>query len=240
MAIIVAGHSHAAALGLKVPDESVSELIRLGDGPVELLGVRHGPLPPPVLMERIIELSAGSDLVLLWQGNYHNSRFLFSSGTPFDFVLSSEPELPVDPQVRLIPESLLMEALALEIRQIQGAVERFLAAQAQRKIALVCPPPPKDDEAYLRQHALREPAFDAFRELPLIAAPIRAKIWKLFARMHQDLCSKMGLRFIPAVPAAISEQGFLLPEYWEKDATHANALYGQRLLEHLQQQLKDQ
>jgi hypothetical protein len=51
-------------------------------------------------------------------------------------------------------------------------------------------------------------------------------------RAHAQMAEKLGAAFLPLPPGCQDPDGFLAPEY-AADITHANAKFGELLLEHI-------
>ena len=62
---------------------------------------------------------------------------------------------------------------------------------------------------------------------------MRYKLWRLHAAILQEACQTLGITFLPAPPESLTK-GFLLPEFYA-NATHANGLYGAKLITQVKQ-----
>jgi hypothetical protein len=47
----------------------------------------------------------------------------------------------------------------------------------------------------------------------------------------------LGVDFVPPPAEAVDAAGFLKPQYWTRDPTHANHLYGRLLMKQIKEQL---
>src|SRR5436853_3065441 len=97
--IIIAGHSHATALGvlLRSP-ENPNRLVPLASEAPEFVGFTGAWPRDAAFWEGLVRQAAKRDVVLVWMGAQHLTQFLFAAVPPFDFVLAEAPELPIDPQ----------------------------------------------------------------------------------------------------------------------------------------------
>jgi hypothetical protein len=51
--------------------------------------------------------------------------------------------------------------------------------------------------------------------------------------LYKEQAEADGAEFIAVPIAATDKHGYLRPEFWEHDATHANPAYGQMVIDHL-------
>jgi hypothetical protein len=121
---------------------------------------------------------------------------------------------------------------------MRGVYERRLLAirnATNCRVYQLAPPPPKKDTDFI----LRKPKA-VFVELGILEhgvspASLRLKLWKLQLRVMQRLCQEWGTQYLPVPSGAESPDGFLKPEYYAPDETHANASYGELVLRQLEQ-----
>lgn len=164
-------------------------------------------------------------------GNVHNGFALIRHPRPFDFLLSDEEGLPLDPDAEPLSEALvravLDEALArdrVRLREIKRVAGDFVQLES---------PPPVADNAYVAAAA------DAyFRDRGLAtqgvaSAGLRYKMWRLHSRIIAGYCTELGVRFLPAPGETRDDQGFLRADF-SGDATHGNAAYGEAVIRALE------
>ena len=65
-------------------------------------------------------------------------------------------------------------------------------------------------------------------------AATRLKLWKLEMRVLAYLCAEWTIQLLLPPAEAQTAEGFLKPEYYANDATHANAAYGELVLRQLE------
>lgn len=165
-------------------------------------------------------------------GNVHNALSLLAHPRPFDFLLSGEPSLPVDPDAEPIAETLVTAAL-----QAARATDRrrlALLAEIAGPFVHLESPPPVADTAWVATQA-----DSYFRgkggEVPTIApAALRHRIWRLHSRIVRAEVAALGGRFLPVPPEALDAGGFLDAAF-AADATHGNAAYGEAVIASLEQ-----
>ena len=64
-------------------------------------------------------------------------------------------------------------------------------------------------------------------------ALLRFKLWRLHSGLYREACAALGVEFLP-VPLEMQDvEGMLVPQAWNPDPTHVNALYGQHVLARL-------
>ena len=121
--IVIAGHSHSVCFGLPHAKQEGVRLVELRQDPL-IFGV-EAPWPRPTdFTEQVCALAKGKKLLLSYSGW---SKLLFAPDPLFDFVSSHFPSLPLDPEARLLPESLVLnhDDLRLYPRWINNAFRLF-------------------------------------------------------------------------------------------------------------------
>jgi hypothetical protein len=242
--ILVAGESHTAALfGQAFPEALAGTEIRL----VSICGGRMcgllGPWPrSQEYWDEVIRLSPRRTVVLAIGGNEHNSLFLLASGTPFDFVSSDFSDQPIQDNVLIIPERLVR----MRFDRAQSCYNAFmieLSRSGASKVVVLGSPPPKNNDDELRRLIQNEYYFSSrirtpYNHLQFTPPPIRLKLWSAVQDSLAELASRHGAAFLSAPASASDEEGFLKPEFWAQDATHANSVYGALMLTNIEQFLK--
>ena len=237
---ILAGHSHAMALGAKFgPADAVSSLDRLPGFSADVLAL-SGPFPPQEPhWDLLVQSAANSTVFLLWQGNQHLARFLFATGPPFDFFIATQPDRAVHPDAVIVPESAVRDVMRAGFDGLSPLLDRLNAVAGCNPVVVGTPPPKGDDDKLRR--LLVEPHFmrEAERQglsvetAPLISATIRLKLWLVMQEVLYEIANRHGRPFVPVPEEAFDEQGFLKEEFWLPDVTHANLRYGDLMWKHL-------
>lgn len=149
----------------------------------------------------------------------------------FDFVLPSEPELPLDPRAEILPamavrqilESMMAEYLALmnEVLQVSGGPMFHIE-----------PPPPSADS----QRMYADVPWVMFPDRCQEVAPAhsRYKLWRLHSQILERWCTAAGVTFLKAPQQAIDAAGFMRDSYYG-DGAHANTTYGELVLAQMRQ-----
>jgi hypothetical protein len=144
---IAFGHSHIVAFAKGAYEYQASDLT--GEAPrIEgrfvylydpfynpvLQGPLEAPQLNPKLSAQLPKLSAQLTelpwdfVVLVCGGNEHNVLGIVRNKRPFDFVLSSEPDLPLQPGHELVPEALIREVLKYYMADSLQTMRTFRAA----------------------------------------------------------------------------------------------------------------
>ncbi len=149
---------------------------------------------------------------------------------PFDFVLPSEPGLPLDPGAELIPSSAVASILRKIARPWIGLMHE-LARLGDGPIYQVEPPPPNEDSEQIAKTVLRNLFPGMSREVT--PAHLRYKLWRLHSELISEVCLPLGIQFVPVPPSVQTPDGYLLPEY-RGDGAHGNSAYGSILIDYME------
>ncbi len=162
-------------------------------------------------------------VLLVCGGNEHNVLGIVGNKRPFDFVLSSAPDLPLQPGYELVPEALVREVLMSFMEESLQAMSAFRAATSLPVMQLE-PPPPLPNRRVLAYPS----EFVRSRVFRKNIAPelIRHKLWRLESKIYGEFCEAAGIDYLPAPAGMVAPTGMLAEEGWGADATHANARYG--------------
>lgn len=226
--VCVFGHSHVWSVR-RVIDAPIAEGFRF-EAPVcgtqELPGqliyqdARRRPRLNAVLASLLNRLSPSPDLWLLSmvQGNYYNQLGMLTSGVPFDFVLPTAPDLPLDAHAVNLPFGAIRDALEAQMAGMSAYMDRLIATRFAPRILIAgVSPPPRDSAVF-------KPMLEEKGLMPELSSPyVRLKLWRLQNDILEEMCQARGLAYISgAIPETQDREGFLSPEY-VKDAVHSNA-----------------
>lgn len=251
--LVLAGYSHIYSLiGIADTTLGFAAATEFRVDPVDGipgLWMGHGEWPrTDAYWERLQAFASREDefaIGLSYRGNEHLARFLLQREMPIDFFSSEFPDLPIDPEAQLIPE-MMAEALFSPFYEPLAETVRNLRSTG-RRVVLIGTPPPKGDDAFLRQMIANEEHFVRICEMQSIPVDeveftrlsTRVKLWGVIQAIIRQGALAGGGSFLPAPRLAIEEDGSLRREYWNTDCTHANCAYGrlvlQDLLDHLGQ-----
>ena len=234
---LIAGHSHIRIMGFPLAtDDGVTRVVDTIDP--RFCGLA-GQWPRDTnYVEELVKAAPNRIVFLIWTGNQHLAEFLFQPDVPFDFVVSSQADLPVDHHVELLPESIL-RAVFHDFEKLEDLLPRLKAQSGCRPI--VCgTPPPKPDNTFLMDIMSKEAAWvslarhrglDPFA-IPLSAPMLRLKLWILIQNRLAEIAAFANVEFDPVPEGAQSHDQFLAEEFWGVDATHAWGRFGDLTREH--------
>jgi hypothetical protein len=203
-----------------------------------------GNFANPGYWEAAIALAKTFRTAVSFRGDQHVVHFVFLD-EPFDFALASHPELVVDPGVELVPELQVREVFQSSMDHLEMILTRMMDTGGQRPIILGTPPPKGDNEAIRRGMQLHAEVFTKlapdhgldFEQAQLAPPYLRLKLWWLLQRMMRETAERLAVEFWPVNASAMTEEGYLRPEYWGADALHANAAYGALMLDEYEKRL---
>ena len=210
-------HGHEAAL-----DFQVFRLAKLKNGKP------FGDIPLDKACKQVSNLGPDALVVCAFGGNQHSVLSLVQQPRPFDFTLPGEP-FSLAPGAELIPfhaiRMLLAGSLTAEFSKVMALQEA-----AHGPVVQLPPPPPKADEAHILRSVETYFVEQGLTRHGVTPAAIRLKVWRVQIMILRELCGKAGVILLPNPPETLTPDGFLAPEFYAKDATHANRRYGQSVL----------
>jgi hypothetical protein len=240
--LIIAGHSHSLAL-IGPPLTEGHPYLAPVEGHDGIFGL-HGPWPRTEnYWSALISYAPGNSIAVIWGGNEHNERFLIEQPLRFDFVPRRLQSLSVEEDAVIVPEALVRAWFQLRLHGLHDMLAN-LKAQPYSRIALVGTPPPKGDNERLRGFlttefaAYHNPSGLTMDQVRLTSPTLRLKLWNVLQEFYQEQAERGGVEFIPVPDIVTDEAGFLKPEFWLADLTHANRAYGKVMLNHLEESFR--
>lgn len=238
--ILGLGHSHIVAIA-KGCYELQHEGFQLGGAPlVSRFLYLYDPELTPTLAEeadssrlnprlcRIIEEERPDGIVLSVGGNEHIALSVMQPKERFDFILGAEPELDLEPGTAVLPEAAIRETLRDKMAPTLATIE---AIRKETGAPIVClePPPPLPNSRIVQcpQEFFRR----SFDPRTLSTDVFRYKMWRTQSALYREICKRENIHFV-AVPAEfLAPSGMLAEHVWGADASHANALFGRRMIQ---------
>jgi hypothetical protein len=232
---IAFGHSHIVAFAKGAYEYEATELPaeapRIQSQFIYLYDPAYNPIlqgPPEaaVLNPKLNEHLADTDwdfVVLVCGGNEHNVLGIVRNKRPFDFVLNSEPDLPLQPGYELVPEALIREVLKNYMAEPLRTMRAFRAATSLPLVQLE-PPPPLPNRRVLAYP--RELLRASLLRKNIAPELIRHKLWRLESEIYCKFCDEAGIAYLRAPASMVDANGMLAEAGWGADATHANPRYG--------------
>ena len=139
---IIAGHSHTVCLGVQnVSDDGSPKLLDLTNGDLRFQGL--AVFLHPSYWERLAQLAAGRKVALFWSGNQHLSYYLFASPPLFDFFLSRRPDMPVEANTHIVPETAVRARFSPTFEGLHHVIMYLKAANPDCQPVICGTPPPK-------------------------------------------------------------------------------------------------
>ena len=229
--LILAGHSHLEAISGRHLISERCEAVAAPRGNGTLIMV--GPWPrDTTYWDTLADLGTGANVAILWEGNEHNMCYFFEAEAPFDFLSTHVATL--NPTAHIISKAAIRQRFQeISVNELDVALTR-LVSRGLNRIALVGTPPPKRDNEALRGVLRNEIFFvrlatalgQSVDTITITDPFVRLKLWYLLQDMRADEARKRGLMFIPVPTETQDADGFLKPEFWGPDVSHANEAYG--------------
>ena len=234
--IIIIGESHSQA-----PLVAMRAKIELPKG-VDLVihrltKIKNGKLIGSIAFKDTLVLCSTLDkddlVISTIGGNQHAALSLIQHPQPFDTV-GNNGELPEPSESgapEIVPRNALKAIFETSFRTNDG--KRILAianAGPQRTVHLMAPPP-KDDVAHILRKVEADFAAKGIMEKGVSPAPMRLRIWNIQNEVRGAVLAEGGVDLLPPPDGTMDEAGFLKPEYYASDATHANEKYGMKIIQ---------
>ncbi|HEX2873516.1 MAG TPA: hypothetical protein VHP33_19795 [Polyangiaceae bacterium] len=233
--VLVVGDSHTQALA-KAHGARAGRQLKSDDVLFEINWLAkpdnsRGDLPFADALDRAASLGPDDVLVISVAGALHNGIGLLRHEKPFDFFTRDDETMTPAEGCVVVPENALWDTfkiMAEPNKKITG-----LRAKARCPAYHLATPPPKEDNDFIMARVTRY-RDRLVAEAGVNAAATRLKLWKLEMRVLAHLCDQWSIRLLLPPAEAQTAEGFLKPEYWANDATHANAAYGELVLRQLE------
>ena len=167
-------------------------------------------------------------------GNQHAVFSTIQHPTPFDFFEQGNDSVASDDTVQIIPKRMLASIFDAGIRNGDGQQLSALRGATKARVFHLVPPPPKENNAHILSYHETKFAEDDIVSLGVSPPALRLKFWKLQASILGQFCGENAIEIIYPIAAALTPDGYLSPDYYANDATHANGRYGELVLQHLE------
>jgi hypothetical protein len=185
---------------------------------------------------KLIRHIGPKDVVLsMIGGNQHAVFSTIRHPQPFDFIMPGDGA--ASPGVELVPFRALNEIFDSGIRRGDGESLRAIRAATSAQVIHIIPPPPKADNAFIERYHESVFAKQGIASSGVSSPQLRLKFWTLQTRILEKLCAELDIEVMLPPQGAVDENGFLISDYFAKDATHANADYGELLLREIEARL---
>jgi len=196
-----------------------------------LLDPPYARNPEPVYAQELADLLKTEPQVCVFMfcaGSEHVRFGLINQPRPFDFIA---PDRPDDPLVadEVVPYDMMRDLTR------PGIVTKIIAdirQAAPLPLVQLSPPPPIRDAAFIRGKVTDAAMAADLARWGVAPAAFRARVWRVCMATLREVCEANDVAFLPA-PAAAVDDDFCLAERFASDFVHANAGYGDLLLDQL-------
>ncbi|HSW07413.1 hypothetical protein [Aquabacterium sp.] len=228
---LIIGDSHVVAIQRALQEEAAtapetSALRRTKDKN----GVTIGDIAYEAFLERATGLAPGELVVSALGGQQHSLIGLVQHPQAFDFHCAERPDLPALAGHEIIPYAAMHALMTARVLAHEGQLLPQLPRRTRATVLHLAPPPPKEDAEYILQRPDSALVRQGITIRGVTPASIRLKLWTLQVRVLRELCPLWGVTLLPVPADCQTAGGFLRPALYGADATHANSLFGRRLL----------
>lgn len=235
--IMLFGDSHSYAMQRAAERRTKKRL----DVPVEihrLLKQKNDVVIGDTSLEQFVDkirgLAADDAVISMIGGNQHAVFSTIQHPRPFDFIEPSRPNWLPAAGSELIPYAALHGNFTDGITRGDGKSIKALRDATVAHVVHVLPPPPKRDTAHILSHHESRFAEDGIAQFGVSSAELRMKCWILQKDVLVQFCRQIDVEVMFPPDEACDADGFLLPDYYANDATHANPSYGELIMQKLE------
>ncbi len=223
--LVIAGQTHLQSyLPAGTPPADGPADVRFGDALV-----LDGPLPrDEAYWTQVAKAARDGTVAIVWGGDQHDI-FLVERQPPLDFVLSTAPDLPLDPRASYVSESQLRAVFAPSFTGLAELIGTLRRAGARVLVAGTTPPL-ADTESRLAR-AVRDPRLAELVDdgtTAMTSAFTMQKLWSLVQTMTAEIAEGAGARFVPVPDRLRSADGFL-PDRFQGEALYPNDAFGKEM-----------
>jgi hypothetical protein len=193
-------------------------------------GRTGGDLSHSQLLDFAAELQINDVLVFSIGGNQNHLLALVQHPIPFDVfttdMIGPEANRHYIPYYQIY--DVYLHFLTTDVSRMTE-----LKQAANCSVFMALPPPPKENNIFLLEHAGDTFIRFGVRDLGVSEPALRLKMYKIQCDIISRISSDSSISVIPPPAECVTASGYLKPEYYAKDATHANTDYGHAMLKHL-------
>lgn len=235
--VLIVGDSHVDALkqALAQPEAEMPAWRAIRLSKIKN-GKPFGDMPLDDILGIIRGLGRGDLVVCAIGGNQHQILSLIQHRRPFDLALPGEAFTP-GPGHEIIPFRAMYDLFEAGFRSGDFLRIEALRSAAPCDVVQLAPPPPKADEDHILRSIETYFAEQGLQERGVTDAAIRLKVWRVQMMVLAALCGPIGVAVFPNPPETLTPEGFLAPDFYARDATHANAAYGARVIRQIEAHL---
>lgn len=191
-------------------------------------GKKLGDMALEEFLKLAAELSPRDVVLSMIGGNQHAVFSTIQHPQAYDFF-APEGAAP-DGQTEIIPYRVVADVFEHGLRKGDGKSLEALREATRAHVIHVIPPPPKADNAFIEQNHETLFAQNNLEEHGVSPPALRMKYWKLQTRILAQICEELRIEVMMPPSVTVGTDGFLRPEFYAQDATHANYQYGEKLM----------
>lgn len=236
---LLLGHSHTVAVRLAMEEDNK------GEPWLDICTIAREKLQPEVQRKKTgfelhpglkarINAKAYQSLVLSIGGGPHIFLGLPQSPEPFDFILPSEPDLPLQQNARILPYDSVV-ALIHSRNQQHWPTFKALRANFEGPIFHLDYPPPVPGKWALRHPLKFAKIFDEQGVSPL---SLRYKLWRVNLASMAEILSASSVQRLEVPADMLDSDGAMAHKALYRDPVHANGKYGRAVIQQLETTLR--
>lgn len=233
--ILIFGDSHTDALVRAIKargDSPATSAITAWRLRKEKNGKQIGDMSLEEFLKRTKWLQPRDIIFSMVGGNQHAILSTIQHEVAFDFC--SEGMEPASATVHMIPNRAIKEYLSAGVYGRDGQMLRAMRNATRARIVHIVPPPPKKDAEHILRHQETHFSEGNIAQLGVSDALLRKKAWDLQATILKELCRELEIEILMPPEESQCPEGFLAKEFYARDITHANAQYGELVLQQVE------
>ena len=236
--VVIVGDSHAYAIQKAIAAQKAADPEFVFEFEFEFEAYRFkrpkrgkgfGDLTARQILRLIKKLTPRDVVVSTIGGNHHSAFGLIQHPVAFDVLLPGREEAVAE-GAQIIPSRAVSDYFVERLERGDIELVSQLASAAPCPVYHLAPPPPKRDDDFIRSNHETQFAARGLTDNGVSPAPLRYKLWKLQTDLTQRIYEKAGVKQLMPPQKALDEDGYLRPDFYAKDATHANKKYGTLVL----------
>lgn len=237
--VIGRSHTNAVAQALTAQEADAGIEVYLLESPNRIS--RSSTITIDEAKEIARSMPAEAPLLIAMLGTYHNIVGLLRAEPEYDFLLNTEdaPEPAVQSR---IPHRAMAASFEDHLKRA-GSV-RDLKAVTKSPVYILGTPPPKQDNEFLLDKFMRQkrPEYRgrSVADIGIERATTRLKLWKMETELTAKWAASYGIGYLGPPAESVDSVGFLRRDYYNDDATHANAGYGALVIQQILELIETQ
>jgi hypothetical protein len=187
----------------------------------------------------LLENTKPAAVAILLQGEQAVSSGLIAPVRPYDFFFPQEVGYIPDPNSEIIPFDIIFNICKNKFRLIADFLDLIVDRLPPIAFAL-CPPPIVGDTKFiLNSDTSHEGISSHIAKFGLPSTSWRLRVWKVHVMALRAVYTDRKIAFIDPPAESFGEDGCLRTEF-RSDVFHANAAYGQLLLNQINRLVEQQ